>query len=89
MIELKDAIAKGKEFISEVYGEPDEVTLESAEFEKTGWLIKFRIPLPIKPINSLQNVLGINRRIFYKTVKIDKKGKITISRLAAQNISIG
>jgi hypothetical protein len=76
MIELKDAIEKAKEFISEVYGQPEEVTLESAKPKKTYWLIKFRIPLSIKPINSLQNVLGINKRIFYKTVRIDKKGKV-------------
>jgi hypothetical protein len=76
MIELKDAISKGKEFLLEVYGQSEEVILDSAKPDNDFWLVKFRVPLSIKPINSLQNVLGINKRIFYKTVKVDKNGKI-------------
>ncbi len=76
MIEIKDAIKIGKEFILEVYENPDEVILDSAGSDEKNWLIKFRLPLNIKPINSLQNVLGINKRIFYKTVKIDENGKV-------------
>ena len=76
MIELKDAIVNGKEFLIEVYGQPDEILLDSAKSDENYWLIKFRVPINIKPINSLQNVLGINKRIFYKTVKIDEGGKI-------------
>jgi len=76
MIELKEAIANGKEFLNEIYGQPEEIILDSAKSDDSHWLIKFRIPLNIKPINSLQNVLGINKRIFYKTVKINQEGKI-------------
>lgn len=76
MIELKDAISKSKEFLLEVYGQPEEVILDSAKPDNDYWLVKFRVPLSIKPINSLQNVLGINKRIFYKTVKVDENGKI-------------
>lgn len=76
MIELKKAITIAKEFISEVFEQSDEVILDSAKSEENYWLVKFRVPLKIKPVNSLQNMLGINARIFYKTVKIDKKGKV-------------
>jgi CBS domain containing-hemolysin-like protein len=71
MIELRDAIAKGKEFLLEVYGQPEEIILDSAKSDDNCWLVKFRVP-----INSLQNVLGINKRIFYKTVKVDENGEI-------------
>ena len=76
MIELRDAIAKGKEFLLEVYGQPEEIILDSAKSDDNCWLVKFRVPLNIKPINSLQNVHGINKRIFYKTVKVDENGEI-------------
>ena len=76
MIELKDAITKSKEFLFEVYEQPEEMILDSAKSADNYWLIKFRVPLNIKPINSLQNVLGINKRIFYKTVKVDQEGNI-------------
>jgi len=76
MIELKDAIAKGKEFLLEVYEQPEEIILDSAKSDDNYWLMKFRVPLNMKPINSLQNALGINKRIFYKTVKVDENGNI-------------
>jgi hypothetical protein len=80
MIDLKDAIEKGREFLVEVYKQPnndnDGVILDSAKPENKYWLIKYRVPLSVKPINSLQNVLGISKRIYYKTVKIDKKGNV-------------
>lgn len=77
MIEIKEAIKIGKEFIREVYEDADEVILDSADSSNNNWSVKFRVPLSIKPINSLQNALGINKRIYYKTVKIDENGKIT------------
>ena len=76
MIEIRDAIAKGKEILLDVYGQNEELLLESAKPNENYWLVKFRVPLNIKPINSLQNVLGINKRIFYKTVKINETGEI-------------
>jgi hypothetical protein len=76
MIELKQAIKTGKEFLNEIYGQPEEIILDSAKPDENYWLIKFRIPLNIKPINSLQDVLGINKRIFYKTVKINENGEV-------------
>lgn len=76
MIELKKAIANGKEFLNEIYGEPEEIILDSAKPDDNYWLVTFRIPINVKPLNSLQNVLGINKRIFYKTVKIDENGEI-------------
>jgi hypothetical protein len=76
MFELKKAIANGKDFLNEIYGRPEEILLDSAKPDDNYWLIKFRIPPNIKPINNLQNILGINKRIFYKTVKIDENGEI-------------
>ncbi|MGI8883787.1 MAG: hypothetical protein ACR2IA_06040 [Pyrinomonadaceae bacterium] len=76
MIELKEAIENGKNFLNDIYGQPEEIILDSAKPDDNYWLIKFRIPLNIKPINTLQNVLGINKRIFYKTVKVDENGRI-------------
>lgn len=77
MIELKDAIAKGKDFLLEVYEKPEGIILDSAKSDDNYWLVKFRVPLNMKPINSLQNALGINKRIFYKTVKVNENGNIT------------
>ena len=76
MIELKEAIENGKNFLNDIYGQPEEIILDSAKPDDNYWLIKFRIPLNNKPINTLQNVLGINKRIFYKTVKVDENGRI-------------
>jgi hypothetical protein len=76
MIELKKAIDIGKSFILDVYEKPEEVILDSANKSENNWLLKFRVPLKIEPINSLQNVLGINKRIFYKTVKVDENGDV-------------
>jgi len=76
MIELKEAIENGKNFLNDIYGQPEEIILDSAKPDDNYWLIKFRIPLNIKPINTLQNVLRINKRIFYKTVKVDENGRI-------------
>ena len=76
MIDIKEAIAKGKEILSEIYGQPEELLLDSAKSDDDFWLVKFRVPLIIKPVNSLQNILGINKRIFYKTVKVDQAGNI-------------
>jgi hypothetical protein len=76
MIELKKAIDIGKNFILDVYEKPEEVILDSANKSENYWLLKFRVPLNIKPINNLQNVLGINKRIFYKTVKLDENGEV-------------
>lgn len=76
MIEIKEAVRIGKEILLEVYENPDEVVLNSVDLSENMWLVTFRVPLSIKPINSLQNVLGINKRIFYKTVKIDKEGNV-------------
>ncbi len=77
MIEITDAIAKSKEFLLEVYQQPEDLMLDSfRKSDENYWLIKFRVPLKIQPINSLQNVLGINKRIFYKTVKIDENGAV-------------
>ncbi len=76
MVEIKEAIKIGKNFIQEVYENSDEVMLDSADSRKNMWLVKFRVPISIKPINSLQNIIGINKRIFYKTVKIDEEGNV-------------
>jgi hypothetical protein len=76
MIELKEAVKIGKEFILDVYDKPDDVILDSAKPLETNWLVRFRVPLNFKPINSLQNVLGVNKQIFYKTIKIDDRGKV-------------
>lgn len=76
MIDIKEAIAKGKEILSETYGQPEGLLLDSAKIYDSGWLVKFRVPLNIKPVNSLQNVLGITKRIFYKTVRFDADGEI-------------
>lgn len=76
MVEIKEAIKIGKNFIQEVYENSDEVILDSADSRENMWLIKFRVPLSVKPLNSLQNIIGINKRIFYKTVKIDEEGNI-------------
>ncbi len=76
MIDIKEAITKGKEILGEIYGQPDDLLFDSAKAHDNGWLVKFRVPLKIKPINSLQNVLGINKRIFYKTVRFDYDGEI-------------
>ena len=76
MVEITEAIKTGKKFINEVYENSDEVILDSADSDENIWLIKFRVPINIKPINSLQNIIGINKRIFYKTVKIDEEGKV-------------
>lgn len=76
MVELKDAITNGKAFIFEVFDKPEEIILDSANREDSYWLVKYRVLLNIKPLNGLQNVLGISKRIFYKTVKIDENGEI-------------
>ena len=76
MIELKKAINIGKEFLFEVLDKPEELILDSANLLDEFWLIKFRVPLKVTPINSLQNVLGVNKRIFYKIVKIDEEGNV-------------
>ena len=76
MIEIKEAIKIGKEFLLEVYENPEEVVLNSVGLSENMWLVTFRVPLNVKPINSLQNILGVNKRIFYKTVKIDEKGNV-------------
>ncbi|CAN5367345.1 hypothetical protein BH20ACI1_BH20ACI1_15440 [soil metagenome] len=76
MVEIKEAIKIGKNFIQEVYENSDEVMLDSADSRENMWLIKFRVPISIKPINSLQNIIGINKRIFYKIVKIDEEGNV-------------
>ena len=76
MIDIKEAIIKGKEILGEIYGQPDDLLFDSAKSYDNGWLVKFRVPLSVKPVNSLQNVLGINKRIFYKTVRFDHDGEI-------------
>jgi hypothetical protein len=76
MIKLQDAVKIGKETISEIYEKPEEVILDSADKLENNWLVKFRVPINIKPINSLQNILGIQKRIFYKIVKIDENGDV-------------
>lgn len=76
MIELKQAIANGKEFLNEIYEKPEEIILDSAKPDDNYWLITFRIPINVKPVNSLQNVIGINKRIFYKTVRVNEAGEI-------------
>ena len=76
MIELKKAINIGKEFLFEVLDKPEELILDSANLSDNFWLIKFRVPLSVTPIHSLQNILGVNKRIFYKTVKIDDEGNV-------------
>lgn len=76
MVEIKEAIKIGKNFIQEVYENSDEVMLDSADSRENMWLVRFRVPISIKPINSLQNIIGINKRIFYKTVKIDEEGNV-------------
>ena len=76
MIEIKDAIVKSKVFISEVYDQSDELLLDSAKSDGNKWLVTFRVPLIIKPINNMQQLIGMNKRIFYKTVIIDETGSI-------------
>lgn len=76
MIDIKEAITKGKEILGDIYGQPEDLLFDSAKSLDSGWLVKFRVPLSIKPVNSLQNVLGINKRIFYKTVRFDQGGEI-------------
>lgn len=76
MIDIKEAVTKGKEILGEIYGQPEDLLFDSAKSYDNEWLVKFRVPLNIKPVNSLQNVLGVNRRIFYKTVRFDQNGEI-------------
>ena len=76
MIENKKAIKIGKDFLLEVYENSEDIILNSFSLAENTWLVTFRVPLSIKPINSLQNVLGVNKRIFYKTVKIDEEGNV-------------
>ncbi len=77
MVEIKEAVKIGEEFLKEVYENADDIMFDSADSSDKIWSVKFRVPLSVKPINSLQNALGINKRIFYKTVKIDEDGNIT------------
>jgi hypothetical protein len=77
MIEIKDAIKIGKDFLLEIYEKtPEEVVLNSVGSFENMWLVTFRVYLNVKPINSLQNILGVNNRIFYKTVKIGEDGNV-------------
>jgi hypothetical protein len=81
MIEINEAITKGKQFVfhnykSPDYKTPDEIILVSADKIRQVWFIQFRVPLTVVPVSGLQNMLGINKRIFYITVKINKTGEI-------------
>jgi hypothetical protein len=81
MIEINEAITKGKQFVfhnykSPDYKTPDEIILVSANMTRSNWYLQFRVPLNVPPVSDLQNILKINTRIFYITVKIDKSGKI-------------
>jgi hypothetical protein len=78
MLELKDAISSAESTLNEIYKSPDEMLFESADLieERNTWMITFRVPLKIKPVSQLQGILGIQNRIFHKTVKIDGNGKI-------------
>jgi hypothetical protein len=81
MIEINDAIKKGKQFVFQNYKSPDyktsdEIILVSANMARSNWYLQFRVPLNVPPVSDLQNILKINKRIFYITVKLDKSGKI-------------
>jgi hypothetical protein len=78
MLEIKDAISSAENTLKEIYKNPDEMLFESADLieELNTWMITFRVPLKIKPVSQLQGILGIQNRIFHKTVKIDENGKI-------------
>jgi hypothetical protein len=81
MIEINEAITKGKQFVFQNYKSPDyknaeDIILVSADKIRQIWFIQFRVPLTVAPVSGLQNVLGINKRIFYITVKINKTGEI-------------
>jgi hypothetical protein len=81
MIEINEAIKKGKQFVFQNYKSPDyknaeDIILISADKIRQVWSVQFRVPLTVVPVSGLQNVLGINKRIFYITVKINKTGDI-------------
>lgn len=77
MIELKEAINIAKSFVDEIYGKEDSL-LESAFFNENErvWYVSFSIPRKFSAVSKLQETLGFNRQIAFKTLKIDETGKV-------------
>ncbi len=78
MIGLKSAIKVAKDFIYEVYEREEDLLLESASLNKDEniWYISFSLPRKFEPVNNLQVTLGLDRRVVYKTVKVDQEGEV-------------
>jgi hypothetical protein len=79
MIEIKDAIEKAENFITDFFNNPERIQLEAFGMSDDGksWNITYSFWLKAEPINQLQTVLGITGNKVYKTIKIDaEKGDV-------------
>ncbi len=88
MIGLKDAIRIGKDFIYEVYDKNEGFLLEAASIAKDEniWYVSFSLPHKLVPVNQLQSALGLDRRVIYKTVKIDETGEVISMEMGVPNL---
>ena len=79
MIEIKDAVKKAKDFIVELYGEPEKIQIEAfnRSDDKKSWNVTYSFWRKAEPINQLQRALGITGSKVYKTIEIDaEKGDV-------------
>lgn len=90
MIGLRDAIKIAKDFIYEVYEKKEDLLLESASFDKNEnvWYVSFSLPRKFEPVNQLQLALGLDRRVIYKTVKIDDNGEVFSMEMGVPNYGL-
>ncbi len=91
MIEIKDAVKKAKDFIVELYGEPERIQIEAFNLsdDKKSWNVTYSFWRKAEPINQLQRALEITGSKVYKTIEIDaEKGDVIGMKVGiAENIT--
>lgn len=85
MIELKDAVKKAKDFIVDLYGEPEKIQVEAFNLsdDKKSWNVTYSFWRKAETINQLQSMLGITGSKIYKIIEIDVESGEVIGMKAA------
>jgi hypothetical protein len=75
MIDLKEAIERAKQFITELNGEPEHFQVEEVILsdDKQNWLVTVSYYKKIDSPNELQKTLGLDSQRAYKRLVIDNK----------------
>jgi len=77
MIDLKEAIERAKQFITELNGEPEQFQVEEVFLseDKKKWVVTISYYTKIDTPNNLQKALGFQNLRTYKRIEIDNETK--------------